>query len=378
MPQSHYKAVKYEDFEFDENDGLLKIILNVKNIHECKQHTRYGFRTLAAVLLVVMISALLVTPINASVSDKEGTPTGYSHKIIDVKSFTLQAAEAALEPTGKPTKSPTPMPITAQTSKPTPDPSILPTFTPSKTPTAPPSSTPVSSNQIDYSLLHKNSWRTNLNSNYNSYFSSYTDILYSAYDSTTKTWKVTFNGIVDYTRNFSTSDINALNSRPKKSTDFNSGVTTAVAGKSYVWGADIGYKITGSGCSLKYWPPGPVCPISTSTTFYSTISPAPETGSTGCSLPSLGKAGYMVNGAAIFGFRDGFSYNNGGTWTNLAPEMEQYDMDVCNGHAAMGTYHHHHYPKCLGEKLGDTGSLSHSLIWGWALDGYPIYGPYQG
>eukprot|EP01041_Mallomonas_annulata_P012179 gene12178-25566_t len=217
-----------------------------------------------------------------------------------------------------------------------------------------------------------------MNNDYNSYFSSYTDILYSGYYSTTKTWKVTFNGIVNYTRTFSTSDITTLNSRPNKISDFTSGVTTAVAGNSYVWGTDIGYHITGSGCSLNYWPPGPSCPVSTTITSYTTILPAPETGTTGCSLPSMGMAGYMVNGATIFGYKDGLTYNSLGTWTNLAPEFEVYDMDVCNGHAAMGTYHHHHYPKCLGEKLGDTGSLSHSLIWGWALDGYPIYGPYQG
>jgi hypothetical protein len=49
---------------------------------------------------------------------------------------------------------------------------------------------------------------------------------------------------------------------------------------------------------------------------------------------------------------------------------------VCNGHAANGQYHHHHYPVCLAERLGDYG-LDHSAIWGWMLDGYPIYGPYQ-
>jgi hypothetical protein len=52
-------------------------------------------------------------------------------------------------------------------------------------------------------------------------------------------------------------------------------------------------------------------------------------------------------------------------------------MDVCGGHAAQGQYHQHFYPNCLAEILGDTGSTGHSPLYGFALDGYPVYGPYQ-
>ena len=43
----------------------------------------------------------------------------------------------------------------------------------------------------------------------------------------------------------------------------------------------------------------------------------------------------------------------------------------------MGLYHHHAYPSCLAEKLNEDGN-AHSQVWGFASDGFPIYGPYQG
>ena len=42
----------------------------------------------------------------------------------------------------------------------------------------------------------------------------------------------------------------------------------------------------------------------------------------------------------------------------------------------MGTYHHHNYPPCLAEKLGDRG-IDHSPIYGFANDGFPVHGPWQ-
>jgi hypothetical protein len=51
-------------------------------------------------------------------------------------------------------------------------------------------------------------------------------------------------------------------------------------------------------------------------------------------------------------------------------------MDLCFGHAAKIRYHHHNYPNCLAEVLNDNGS-SHSPIYGFAIDGFPIYGPWQ-
>jgi hypothetical protein len=51
-------------------------------------------------------------------------------------------------------------------------------------------------------------------------------------------------------------------------------------------------------------------------------------------------------------------------------------MDICFGHAARGHYHHHNFPNCLAEKLSDKGD-NHSPIYGFAADGFPIYGPFQ-
>ena len=51
-------------------------------------------------------------------------------------------------------------------------------------------------------------------------------------------------------------------------------------------------------------------------------------------------------------------------------------MDLCFGHAAKGKYHHHNYPNCFAQKLNDTGS-SHSPIYGFTIDSFPIYGPWQ-
>ena len=51
----------------------------------------------------------------------------------------------------------------------------------------------------------------------------------------------------------------------------------------------------------------------------------------------------MVNGAALWGWTDANSYNSAGVWHNLAMEMERFDLDICLGHAAQGTYHR----KCI-------------------------------
>lgn len=65
-----------------------------------------------------------------------------------------------------------------------------------------------------------------------------------------------------------------------------------------------------------------------------------------------------------------------GDWHTLAPVAEQYDVDICGGHAAQGDYHHHFYSSCLADMVHDTGS-GHSPLYGYAADGYPIYGPWE-
>jgi hypothetical protein len=51
-------------------------------------------------------------------------------------------------------------------------------------------------------------------------------------------------------------------------------------------------------------------------------------------------------------------------------------IDACGGHstpAPMDMYHYHGIPTCLADSVNKPGHFSKIL--GWALDGYPIYGP---
>lgn len=152
---------------------------------------------------------------------------------------------------------------------------------------------------IDYSCLHANSWLVNTASNYNSVFQSSTDITSSAYSSSASKWSAVSTGIPNYDRTFTAADISTLNARPLASTDFRSNSkTTAVAGTSYVYGADLNYQT--NRCVAGYWPPGPVCPTATSKTSTFTLTPAVET-SSGCYF-GVGAAdvGVYVNGVQIW------------------------------------------------------------------------------
>lgn len=180
-----------------------------------------------------------------------------------------------------------------------------------------------STSTTDYSCVHAGAWLLNSNSDTNSYFSASTDVTSSARSS--NTWSTTTSQIPLYDKEFLSSDISALNSRPKASTDFTTGSTTAVAGNTYKFGANIGYKTTS--CAKGYWPPGPSCPSATAVTNSWDLTPAAETSSSGCFFPVLGKIGSWVNGVAIYGTSDGLSYNSQGKWYNLAPEFEVYDLD---------------------------------------------------
>ncbi|MEM6730311.1 MAG: YHYH protein [Myxococcota bacterium] len=171
--------------------------------------------------------------------------------------------------------------------------------------------------------------------------------------------------------------VDSLNARPRAATDFVTGVTTASAGQTVAFGEDIGFDSSNQNCDdtggQGYWPPGPVCPtdLGRAEFFPATPEPTDEACETG-----LGTVGLMVNGASIFNWGDGMSFGNG-VWFNLAPIAEQYDIDICAGHAANGEYHHHGYTTCLANLVGDEGT-GHSPIYGFAADGYPLYGPYEG
>jgi hypothetical protein len=83
-----------------------------------------------------------------------------------------------------------------------------------------------------------------------------------------------------------------------------------------------------------------------------------------------------------------------GVWRRNAYFGEADTFDPCFGHQpGNGEYHNHVQPVCLRAQLGDNvvvvkstrvgttykekpSAWTHSPILGWALDGYPIYGPY--
>ena len=103
----------------------------------------------------------------------------------------------------------------------------------------------------------------------------------------------------------------------------------------------------------------------------------------------LGVIGIFVNGVAIFNPEDGITWNNQNIWHRNAIFAEADGFDACFGHPApppggppgppgglvAGIYHHHQRPSCLLDQLADTGAV-HSPIAGFALDGFPVYGPY--
>ncbi|PKG93231.1 YHYH protein [Paraglaciecola sp. MB-3u-78] len=188
---------------------------------------------------------------------------------------------------------------------------------------------------------------------------------------------VTTQGIPEYDVTITQDIVDTLNARPKASSDFTDGATTAVAGDVVEFGADIGYISTGDNCDTTggygYWPKGPACPKADEREVYFPTEPTPTTE---VCENGLGKVGLMVNGSSIYNWSDGMSYAQDGTWLNLAPVAEQYDVDVCGGHSANGDYHHHFYTSCLATLLGDDGD-GHSPIYGYAADGYPIYGPWE-
>ena len=86
--------------------------------------------------------------------------------------------------------------------------------------------------------------------------------------------------------------------------------------------------------------------------------------------------------------------NGDGIWLRDALFGERDTFDSCLAHQpGQGMYHNHVQPICLRSQLADnveiiatsrTGNIyrektapwTHSPILGWALDGYPVYGPY--
>lgn len=190
---------------------------------------------------------------------------------------------------------------------------------------------------------------------------------------TNPAWNIEYSGIPKYDHVVTQDEVDALNNRPLASSDFTTGSTTISAGETIPFGTDIGYDSTG--CDMGYWPPGPACPEGEDRTSSFLLEPSPETVSGGC-YAELGKLGTLFNGAAMYGWSDGTSYNSESVWHPTALGFELYDLGICWGHAAGTEYHHHSYSHCAAELLGDDGS-AHSPLWGFINDGYPIYGPYD-
>jgi hypothetical protein len=184
---------------------------------------------------------------------------------------------------------------------------------------------------------------------------------------------VTTTDIPSYATTITSSILSSLNSH--SSSDYRSGATTATLNQTVNFGADIGFK-TAASCTGKagygYWPPGPACATAQTHSFSFPLTPTKATTLTSTSSAEIG---LFLNGTSIFNWSDANTYNNRGVWHNTAVAFEGNTMDICNGHSANGDYHHHFYSNCLATQLNDDGS-GHSPIYGYAFDGYPIYGPW--
>ena len=190
--------------------------------------------------------------------------------------------------------------------------------------------------------------------------------------------RVEATGIPNYAHDINGADEVFLSGRPKADTDFRTGRPLVGVGSRVRFGDDIGYRSTGCdsepGTGFGFWPPGPTCPARQT---WEASFPVRVVEAIDPEAQSLAAIGLWVNGVAVFGWSDGHSWLEQGTWHNLAPEAEVYDLDICPGHSAFGTYHHHSHPVCLAEQLVDVGT-DHSPVYGFALDGAPIAGPWAG
>ncbi|MEM7020211.1 MAG: YHYH protein, partial [Pseudomonadota bacterium] len=184
--------------------------------------------------------------------------------------------------------------------------------------------------------------------------------------------RVQSSGVPNYLVMITQAVFDALANRPKAATDFASGAPTVAVGNQVAFGQDVGY--SSNGCALGYWPPGPGCPSDAS--HNSLIPLNPVEGDDNC-MSGLGATGHAINGVAIFNWWDGMSFNNENVWHVNAPVAEVLDVDICGGHAANGEYHHHAWNACWAEIAGEDEATGHSPVYGYAADGYPVYGPWH-
>ena len=84
----------------------------------------------------------------------------------------------------------------------------------------------------------------------------------------------------------------------------------------------------------------------------------------------MGPIGVALNGVVFFNpfEREGM---------NAVEGYAEVWLDSCCGHPQdTGVYHYHKYPTCVKSPFADDGSR-HSLVIGFAFDGFPIHGPYE-
>jgi hypothetical protein len=119
------------------------------------------------------------------------------------------------------------------------------------------------------------------------------------------------------------------------------------------------------------WPGNPNTPSNQNHLFKFPRHPQKNTGT--LTATALGHIGLWSNGVSIFNSKDAMSYQNRNIWHQNAVVVEGPSFDECLGHPTQnGEYHHHQNPICLYQ----ADETQHSLIIGYAFDGYPIYGAY--
>jgi len=118
------------------------------------------------------------------------------------------------------------------------------------------------------------------------------------------------------------------------------------------------------------------------TTFTMLAYPVMQSSKTTDTSCSAGAIGVAVNGVSIYGPAVSFSPCSALDLSDSSAEWTSFDM--CSGHSqATGVYHYHFPPSCLLSALNSKVSTSsasaiqsgHSPQVGWAVDGFPIYGP---
>lgn len=96
----------------------------------------------------------------------------------------------------------------------------------------------------------------------------------------------------------------------------------------------------------------------------------PQLAETITRLP-MGPVGVAINGVVFFN-----PFEAGGI--NAVEGYSEVWLDACCGHPQQeGVYHYHKYPTCVKSPFRDDGQ-QHSPVIGFAFDGFPLYGPYEG